>query len=398
MRGVGLFLNNGDMPPSAEKKSIFSSLKSFLKSRRKSRPKPENGKGDGPARRFFKLAPNSKSITVIFRWLVILVLTCFVVFSPEKYTPQRFLLILGLIAAYFLSNLFLSFMSERAFQKARVGRFLFFVDILLIAVVMYFIRGFETDLYLVFFLIIFVAAMQHGGLRRSWVTGLVTAVLYLSLYLRNNTLESLLDSYVLLRVPFFFLVAVFSSFYIDQLGREVVRRKQAEAKSEQVLEQFKTLVNTIPDIIFELDETGNFTFISDAVRGAGYSPEELLGKHFSAIVHPEELNHVSRNVMLGVLQGKTVGELDAPKLFDERRTAGRMTRNLVIKMLLGPAAVGTEPYIYVEMHSSGKWGFDAATGKKSLQGSFGIIRDMKVPELRHRADKKNGNSAPVNRR
>jgi PAS domain S-box-containing protein len=264
---------------------------------------------------------------------------------------------------------------------------------------MYFIRGFETDLYLVFFLIIFVAAMQHGGLRSSWVTGLVTAVLYVSLYLRNNSLESLLDSYVLLRVPFFFLVAVFSAYHSDQLGREVVRRRVAEEKTELVLDQYRTLVNTIPDIIFELDKDGNFTFVSDAVRGAGYAPEDLLGKHFSMIVHPDELSHVSRGSMLEILQGKKTGELDAPKLFDERRTGARMTRNLVTKMLLGPSAVGNEPYIYVEMHSSGKWGIDKTTGKKSLHGSFGIIRDMKVPEIRnHHTSAKAANSRAVNRR
>ncbi|MBN2199328.1 MAG: PAS domain S-box protein [Candidatus Aminicenantes bacterium] len=344
------------------------------------------------------MAPHSKDIIVIFRWLVILVLACFAVFSPEKYAPGKYALILGLIFVYFLSNLVLSFMKEPAFQKMGLGRTLFFVDIILIAAIMYLIKGFETDLYLVFFLIIFVAAMQHGGLRRSWITGLVTAALYVGLYLRNHTLESLLDSYVLLRVPFFFLVAVFSAYHSDQLGREVVRRKEAEEKSAQLLEKYKTLVETIPDIIFELDQEGRFTFVSDAVRSVGYSPEDLLGKHFSVILHPDELKRVSRREMLGFLQGKKTGELDSPKLFDERRTGGRMTRNLVVKMLLGPAAVGGEPHIYVEMHSSGKWGLDKATGKKSLQGSFGILRDMKVPEIRNRSNAKTGSPSGFNRR
>jgi len=389
MRGVGLFLNDGDVPP-PKKPGFFSRFKSLFGSRRKSRSEANKA--------FFRLAPHSKDIIVVFRWLVILVLACFAVFSPEKYSPGRFALILGLIFVYFLSNLVLSFMKQKAFQKMRIDGALFFADILLIAAIMYFIRGFETDLYLVFFLIIFVAAMQHGGMRRSWITGLVTAALYVGLYLRNNSLESLLDSYVLLRVPFFFLVAVFSAYHSDQLGREVVRRKEAEEKSALLLEKYKTLVNTIPDIIFELDKEGRFTFISDAVRGAGYSPEDLLGKHFSVILHPDELKRVSRHEMLGILQGKKTGELDSPKLFDERRTGGRMTRNLVIKMLLGPSAVGGEPHIFVEMHSSGKWGLDKATGKKSLLGSFGIIRDMKVPEIRSRAQAKSGRPFGFNRR
>jgi two-component system NtrC family sensor kinase len=53
-----------------------------------------------------------------------------------------------------------------------------------------------------------------------------------------------------------------------------------------------------------------------------------------------------------------------------------MTRSLVLKLVLGPEATSPEPFIYVEMHSSGKWGIDEASGKKSLLGSIGIIRDV----------------------
>ena len=185
MRGVGLFLNVGDVPP-PKKTGFFSRKKSQFGSGRKPRSEASDS--------FFKLAPHGKDIIVVFRWLVILVLACFAFFSPETYSPGRFALILGLIFVYCLSNLILSFMKEAAFRKMRIGGALFLADILLIAAIMYFIRGFETDLYLVFFLIIFVAAMQHGGMRRCWITGLVTAALYVGLYRRNNYLDSLLDS------------------------------------------------------------------------------------------------------------------------------------------------------------------------------------------------------------
>jgi len=334
------------------------------------------------ASKFFRLGQNSKDITAVFRWLVILVLLCFVLFSPEKFPAQKFTLLLGLIFIFIVSNVYLYFIKDQAFEKYKVGRVLLFVDILLITAILYFIRGFETDLYLVYFLIIFVAAMQHGGLRRSWITGLVTAVLYVGLYLRNNPLESLLSSYVLLRIPFFFLVSVFSAYHSEQLGKEMTRRQEAEAESQQLLQQYKALVEAIPDIIFELDGEGNFTFISEAVWEAGYSPSELLGKPFSTIIHPKEARQVSRKVILEHYQGRATGSQGSPKLFDERRTGPRMTRNLIIKMRLGPYASGLEPFIYVEMHSSGKWGIDKATGQKALLGSFGIIRDLKVPLVR----------------
>jgi len=327
-------------------------------------------------KRFFRLDPNSKDITVVFRWLVILVLLCFLFFSPEKYSPQKFGLLMGLILAYALSNAGLSFLSDKTFAKYKLNRVVLFVDIFLISAIIYFIKGFETDLYLVYFLIIFVAAIQGGGLRRSWVIGLVTAILYMGLYLRNNSVESLLSSYILLRIPFFFLVAVFSAYHSEQLRKETSLRKEAEEKSLQVLQQYKTLVDTIPDIIFEVDQDGKFTFLSEAVRSAGYSPKALLGKHFSEIVHPDDLPQVSRKTVLELYKDKMTGDREAPKLFDERRTGSRMTRSLVLKLVLGASAAGREPFIYVEMHSSGKWGVDEATGKKVLSGSIGIIRDV----------------------
>jgi PAS domain S-box-containing protein len=327
-------------------------------------------------KRFFRLDPNSKDITVVFRWLVILVLLCFLFFSPEKYSAQKFNLLMVLILAYALSNAGLSFLSDKTFAKYKLNRVVLFVDILLISAIMYFIKGFETDLYLVYFLIIFVAAIQGGGLRRSWVIGLVTAILYMGLYLRNNSFDSLLSSYILLRIPFFFLVAVFSAYHSEKLRKETSLRKEAEEKSVQVLQQYKALVDTIPDIIFEIDQDGKFTFLSEAVRIAGYTPGALLGKHFSEIVHPDDLPQVSRKTVLDLYKSKITGDREAPKLFDERRTGSRMTRSLVLKLVLGASAVKREPFIYVEMHSSGKWGVDEATGKKALLGSIGIIRDV----------------------
>jgi signal transduction histidine kinase len=328
------------------------------------------------AKRFFRLDPNSKDITVVFRWLVILVLLCFLFFSPEKYSAQKFNLLMGLIMGYALSNAAISFLSDRTFKKYKLNRIILFVDILLISAIMYFIKGFETDLYLVYFLIIFVAAMQGGGFRRSWVIGLVTAVLYLGLYLRNNSLESLVSSYILLRIPFFFLVAVFSAYHSEQLREETSRRKEAEEKSSLVLQQYKALVDTIPDIMFEIDQHGRFTFLSEAIRLAGYRPEALLGKHFSEIIHADDISKISRLTVLELYKGKITGDRGSPKLFDERRTGLRMTKCLVLKLAPGPAAGRREPFIYVEMHSSGKWGIDEATRQKTLLGSIGIIRDV----------------------
>ena len=46
-------------------------------------------------------------------------------------------------------------------------------------------------------------------------------------------------------------------------------------------EQFRSLVATIPDIVYKIDSNGRFTFINEAVEKLGYSPDELMGATFS---------------------------------------------------------------------------------------------------------------------
>jgi PAS domain S-box-containing protein len=337
------------------------------------------------AKRFFRVGSTAKDVTVVFRWLVILVSAAFLYFSPEKYSRQKFIVLTGLILVYILTNAVLSFVSNQVFWRYRLNRYILFGDILLISVIIYLIKGFETDLYLVYFLIIFVSAIQGGGFRRSWIIGLVTSALYLGLYLRTHSVESLLSSYILLRIPFFFLISVFSTYLSAHLREETHLRKEAEGKSTDLLQQYKTLVDTIPDIIFEIDPAGKFTFLSEAIRLAGYKPEALLGRHFGEIIHPEDLPRVSRDPALARYKGKPTGDQSAPKLFDERRTGSRMTKSLHTRLLLGPAAQGKDSYIHIEVHSSGKWGTEAATAQPALLGSVGIIRDVTESTLNKKA-------------
>jgi PAS domain S-box-containing protein len=49
-------------------------------------------------------------------------------------------------------------------------------------------------------------------------------------------------------------------------------------------------VQNSPDIIYSLDDKGNFTVVSDAAESLlGLKPEQILGKHYSTIVHEEDM-------------------------------------------------------------------------------------------------------------
>jgi PAS domain S-box-containing protein len=55
-----------------------------------------------------------------------------------------------------------------------------------------------------------------------------------------------------------------------------------------VQEQYRNMVQSATDIIFESDSKGQFIFINNAVKDIlGYTPEELLGKHFTFLVRDD---------------------------------------------------------------------------------------------------------------
>lgn len=87
-------------------------------------------------------------------------------------------------------------------------------------------------------------------------------------------------------------------------------------------------------IIYILDAQGKFTFVNRAVEEIlHYTPDELIGKHFSVIMPPEEFSRVGRDNVLPRLKGVVTGPEGAPKLFDERRSGDRRTKNIEVGLL-----------------------------------------------------------------
>ncbi|MBF8295895.1 MAG: protein of unknown function, putative Sensor histidine kinase, partial [Bacteroidetes bacterium] len=63
------------------------------------------------------------------------------------------------------------------------------------------------------------------------------------------------------------------------IGRDITERKQAERALAMSLSEQKTIMETIPDIVFVLDLNGNLVkWNSSLEKVTGYSSEELLGK------------------------------------------------------------------------------------------------------------------------
>lgn len=81
------------------------------------------------------------------------------------------------------------------------------------------------------------------------------------------------------------------------LTEEVTEKKRIAAALIESEEKYRGLVENINDIIFSMDLAGILTYIGPQVTRYGYSPEDLIGKHFERIVHPEDLGVIMSNFL-----------------------------------------------------------------------------------------------------
>jgi len=76
--------------------------------------------------------------------------------------------------------------------------------------------------------------------------------------------------------------------------REIINELKSKYDSlliehNNVKKRFENLINTLPDIVYQLDDKSNIQFINNEVVKYGYSPSELIGKSIFEIIHPDDL-------------------------------------------------------------------------------------------------------------
>ncbi|MEJ2521195.1 MAG: response regulator, partial [Desulfuromonadales bacterium] len=121
----------------------------------------------------------------------------------------------------------------------------------------------------------------------------------------------------------------------NQLETQVAQRTQALEASER---QYRDLVEKLSDVIYAADLKGNFTYISPAIEAfLGYSPAEIVGRHFSTLIEPEDLVQV-----VDRFQRFADGENVGPGEYRMRASSGevRWTRATSEPILAGDQVVG----------------------------------------------------------
>ena len=74
-----------------------------------------------------------------------------------------------------------------------------------------------------------------------------------------------------------------------RLEMEIEKHQDAQIALLNSQEELHSIIRSTPDVIYRLDTMGRFTFVSDAIRRYGVTPDELIGQAFLTFVHPNDL-------------------------------------------------------------------------------------------------------------
>ncbi len=152
------------------------------------------------------------------------------------------------------------------------------------------------------------------------------------------------------------LVSVSRGLERQQYKHQLRRTELALAESERM---HRFIVNNSPDFIYMLDADGVFTFVNDLVEELlGYKRHEVLGRHFSCLIHPNNADAAHR-------------------FFSEQRTGERAARSIEIRLQTNLDSIRSEGRgeVLVELNAMGVYTQNEADQKEFI-GTLGSARDI----------------------
>jgi PAS domain-containing protein len=163
---------------------------------------------------------------------------------------------------------------------------------------------------------------------------------------------------------------------VDEVADPTVTA-QAPAVVDDVRLTYDSLLGTLPGVVYTLDRQGVFTSVSSCVESTfGFSGDELIGRHFGMLLHPEDLQSMSRDSILPRFAGVPTGNDRSPKLFDERRSWPRKTDGLQARICPKPGFLdnNNRQVLKCRVNASGR--YDQAN---RFVGTIGVIYNI-TPE------------------
>ena len=158
-----------------------------------------------------------------------------------------------------------------------------------------------------------------------------------------------------------------------------IQRIQPPKREVQEKNKYGVNVEDSSKIFYVINKKGKFLYISNTIGDLGWNPNSLIGKHFSNILHPDDVENVASSTVLPKYKNVITGPSMAPKLFDERRTGNRKTKNLKVRLIknIDHDQENEEELRYIPtlVDAAGLYTSDVTSYNKEQIGTVGVIRE-----------------------
>uniref|UniRef100_A0A7C4TI73 histidine kinase n=1 Tax=candidate division WOR-3 bacterium TaxID=2052148 RepID=A0A7C4TI73_UNCW3 len=204
---------------------------------------------------------------------------------------------------YLISNFILVRLPERLINMPAVSFAIFLFDIIIISAGVYLTGGVQTDFYLIYFLIIFIASTgQNTG--AGIPIAIVASIIYIWLVHHTEPGISLWDSRFLIRIPFLFIVSFVSSYWSESMHKELKKKEELERFNRELKKEVERiaakeielriynekLINSVASGIIAVNIDGVIMTVNpEAERVFGYKKDELIDYHIKSIPGIEPL-------------------------------------------------------------------------------------------------------------
>jgi len=222
-----------------------------------------------------------KQIVLRLRWVTIIITSYLILFGRGINSPQPLPSLL--IFIYLLSNVLAYFLPTSYFIKVSFFYIILLFDTFMVSMGIYITSQFDTDFYLVYFLIILFASIARS-FKLLMVNALVICGIYgWFLWTKGWNLKSLEEG-ILLRIPFIFIMNIFYGFLIQTFEERTKRIKMELKEVEEGAQRYRQIVESAHDAVVILDEKNRIKFSNRRfLQLTQYTYEELTGLELKKI-------------------------------------------------------------------------------------------------------------------
>jgi PAS domain S-box-containing protein len=249
-----------------------------------------------------------KQMVLRLRWMTIIITSYLILFGRGIAFPQLFPSLL--ILFYLFSNVVAYFIPSSYFSKLSFFCIVFLFDTFMVSLGIYITSQFDTDFYLVYFLIILFASIARS-FKLLMVNALVICGIYGWFLWSKGWDMNLLDEGILLRIPFIFIMNIFYGFLIQSFEERTKRIKMELREIGESEQRYRQIVESAHDAVAILDEKNRIKFFNKRLLYlTQYAPEKLTGMELTKLINGLDMDEVNQGFVQGSEGGSVIHETE----------------------------------------------------------------------------------------